>query len=60
MYPPAETFQASAFFSVSSQCIFHINHLTKRCSQPLAAVKSAFDFMKEFPIFATLALTSGG
>jgi hypothetical protein len=36
------------------------NHLTNRSSQPLAVVKSTFDFMKQFLVFATLALTSGG
>jgi hypothetical protein len=34
--------------------------LTSRWSQPLAAVKSAFNFMKQFPMFATLAAASGG
>jgi len=34
--------------------------LTNRWSQPLTAVKSTFDFMKEFFIFATLAAASGG
>ena len=29
-------------------------------SQPLAVVKSTFDFMKQFSRFATLAATSGG
>ena len=36
------------------------NGLTNRWSQPLAAVKSAFDFMKQFSMFATLAPASGG
>jgi hypothetical protein len=36
------------------------NHLTNRWSQPLAAVKSAFDFMKQFQMFVTLAAASGG
>ncbi len=35
-------------------------HLTNRSSQPLAAVKSTFDFMEQFPEFATLAPASGG
>ena len=35
-------------------------HLTNRWSQPLAAVKSTFEFTKQFSIFATLALASGG
>ncbi len=34
--------------------------LTRRWSQPPAAVKSTFDFMKQFPMFATLAAASGG
>jgi len=34
--------------------------LTNRWSQPLAVVKSAFDFMKQFLMFATLAAASGG
>jgi hypothetical protein len=33
--------------------------LTNRWSQPLAAVKSTFDFIKAFPMFAALALASG-
>jgi len=31
-----------------------------RSSQPLAAAKSTFDFMKQFPELATLAPASGG
>jgi hypothetical protein len=38
----------------------HPLHLTNRWSQPLAAVKSTFDFMKQFSVFATLAAASGG
>jgi hypothetical protein len=38
----------------------HINRLTNHWSQPLAAVKSTFDFMKQFRMFATLAAASGG
>ena len=34
--------------------------LTNRWSQPLAAVKSTFDSMKQFSMFATLAAASGG
>jgi hypothetical protein len=34
--------------------------LTNRSSQPLVVVKSAFDFTKQFPVFATLAPASGG
>jgi hypothetical protein len=34
--------------------------LTNRWSQPLAAVKSTFDFMEQFFTFATLAAASGG
>jgi len=40
--------------------ISHANDLTNRWSQPLAAVMSTFDFMKQFPVFATLAPASGG
>lgn|GEM_PF-4076398 len=36
------------------------NHLTDRWSQPLAAVMSTFDFMKQFLVFVALALASGG
>jgi hypothetical protein len=36
------------------------NRLTHRCSEPLAAVKSTFDFMKQFSMFATLGPVSGG
>jgi hypothetical protein len=35
-------------------------HLTNRCSQPLAVAMCRFDFMREFPMFATLAAASGG
>jgi hypothetical protein len=35
-------------------------HLTNRWSQPLAAVMTRFDFIKQFPKFATLAAASGG
>ncbi len=34
--------------------------LTNRSSQPLAVVTTRFDFMKQFPVFATLAAASGG
>ena len=45
--------------------LLHIFHrydtaLTNRWSQPLAVVKSIFDFMKQFPVFAALAAASGG
>jgi hypothetical protein len=36
------------------------NRLTNRWSQPLAAVMTRFDFMKQFFVFATLAPASGG
>jgi len=36
------------------------NHLTKRWSEPLTVVMFTFDFMKQFPMFATLAPASGG
>jgi hypothetical protein len=45
---------------MSNQCIFHTNHLTNRWSQPLAAVMFTIDFMKQFPVFTTLILASGG
>jgi hypothetical protein len=35
-------------------------HLTNRWSQPLAAVLSAFNLMKQFSVFAVLAAASGG
>jgi len=35
-------------------------HLTNRSSQPLAVVKSTFDFMKQLSMFAALAAASGG
>jgi hypothetical protein len=38
----------------------HIQRLTNRWSQPLAVVKSTFDFMNQVPMFATLVLASGG
>jgi len=34
--------------------------LTNRWSQPLAAVKSTFSFMKQFLLYAKLAAASGG
>ena len=46
-------------FAPSSRA-WHASHLTNRWSQPLAAVKSTFDFMKQFPMFAALAAASGG
>ena len=36
------------------------SHLTNRWSQPLAVVKSMFEFMKPFSMFAVLAAASGG
>jgi hypothetical protein len=38
----------------------HTKCLTNRSSQPLAFVKSTFDFVKQFSEFATLAAASGG
>ena len=38
----------------------HPKGLTNRWSQPLAVVKSTFDFMKQSLEFATLAIASGG
>jgi hypothetical protein len=37
-----------------------MNSLTNRWSQPLAAVLSRPDFMREFSMFATVATASGG
>jgi hypothetical protein len=34
--------------------------LTNRWSQPLAVMMRTFDFIKPFPIFATLAAASSG
>jgi hypothetical protein len=34
--------------------------LTNRWSQPLSAVMSEFNFIKQFPMFAALAAASGG
>jgi hypothetical protein len=34
--------------------------LTKRSSQPLAVAMRTFDFMKQFRLFTTLAVASGG
>ena len=34
--------------------------LTNRWSQPLAGVKSTFDFMKQVSMFAALGAASGG
>jgi hypothetical protein len=39
---------------------YYPEDLTNRWSQPLAVVMSTFDFMKQFPEFATLALARGG
>jgi len=33
--------------------------LTNRWSQPLAVAMRTFDFMKQFSVFATLAVASG-
>jgi len=54
-------FTSAAPEQFSSESLFvHRPHLTNRWSQPLAVVMSMFDFMKQFPEFATLALASGG
>jgi hypothetical protein len=37
-----------------------VNHLTNRWSQPLAAVMTRFNFMKQFSTLRKLAATSGG
>jgi hypothetical protein len=34
--------------------------LTNRWSQPLAVAMRTFDFMRQFSVFAVLALASGG
>jgi hypothetical protein len=45
----------------TSPAAFEIHHrLTKRSSQPLAGAVNHFNFMKEFSMFAMLALASGG
>jgi hypothetical protein len=38
----------------------HAIRLTNRWNQPLAAVETRFNSMKQFSMFATLALASGG
>jgi hypothetical protein len=53
----------SVFFRACDSALFAVDtarHLTNRSSQPLAAVMTTFDFMKQFPMFATLAAASGG
>jgi hypothetical protein len=45
---------------ISIRAVARPKHLTNRWSQPLAAVKSTFDFMKQFSMFATLVAASGG
>jgi hypothetical protein len=39
---------------------WHHNRLTNRWSQPLATVKSTFEFMKQLLVFTALAAASGG
>jgi hypothetical protein len=51
------------FCSTSDEFLFvssHTKRLTNRWSQPLAVVMTRFNFMKQFPVFAILALASGG
>ena len=47
---------------VAAKCIshYHTTGLTNRWSQPLAVVKSRFDFMRQFRMLITLAVASGG
>lgn len=52
--------RSSEFYSWQEDaCALDPNHLTNRWRQPLAAVLSRFDFMREFPMFATLVPASG-
>jgi hypothetical protein len=39
---------------------WHASRLTNRWSQPLAVAMRPIDFVKQFLMFATLALTSSG
>jgi hypothetical protein len=50
-----QRFASSITFAVRA-----LTGLTNRWSQPLAAVMTTFNFMKEFSMFATLAPASGG
>src|SRR5207248_8590657 len=43
-----------------AQVAWNAKGLTNRWSQPLAVVKSTFDFMKQFPMLGTFAPASGG
>ncbi len=51
---------AWALLGATSRGAWNASRLTNRWSQPLAALKSASDFMKQFLMFATLAAASGG
>jgi hypothetical protein len=44
----------------SRQRYLHVWHLTNRSSQPLAALMTEFDLMKQFLMLAMLAAASGG
>ena len=39
---------------------YQLTDLTSRWSQPLVVVMTIFNFMKQFPMLATLAAASGG
>jgi hypothetical protein len=48
-------------FPAAEVCSFAISaHLTIRWSQPLAALKSTSNLMKQFSMLVTLAAASGG
>jgi len=47
-------------FSFTTMSVCHVGHLTNRWSQPLAVAMRTFDFMKQFSMFSTLAVASGG
>jgi len=55
-------FRKSFSFRLTCDTFTSLNtsYLTNRWSQPLAVVMTAFDFMKQFSMFATLALASRG
>ena len=51
---------AGSYSKLAATSFIAETDLTNRWSQPLAAVKSKFDFMKQLSMFAALALASGG
>jgi hypothetical protein len=55
---PLRQWRAGSYGNTVRVC--QIDYLTNRWSQPLAVVISTFDFLKQFSMFATLALASGG